>query len=659
MRSVTDQLAESAILPAVPRSPPAVVESPPAPTVTPPLPTFHPSDALLERLAGGSRPVVFLVGSALTMSVAGSPGVSNVTQVIDLIRARVATPKGTTPQARMDALLAGRRLDELLAKAPEGGARYQLAFDHIKGWVDGADSCNAVVREAVLRARMAPIPAPLPAAEALTQLEASPDGWYLGRAAKALGLLLTRHRARFGRIVLTTNFDPLVEIAMRSAGGHAIAVDQFADGALPSADPQVTPVVHLHGLWRSDTLHTPRALTLERGALRRSLARLYDEVSLVVMGYGGWDDVLTAALSELAEDKAAKIDVLWCFFESDPNLIVQRYPKVLEVLAKLRERSVCYSGVDCHHVLPKLRARLDGEHELIGRSAICNALIDALHAQQAVEIVGERKMKRTELLTWVADQSKPFDTRVACFSARELACATPEALVRKVAQETERKVEVEAELVRRRSVPNAEDVARALNLLRGTAILIDDAEALAAEGHEFTGTFFAELRSKVQARELLWISVSSTPLGELFEERGLTSQFLNDATRIYAGGLDRREVEVALSARLGRRMNEALELTGTFPELVYRALDAEWGDVEQALQGLSPWAGGLCELWWRRRPNEQALLKRIANGLPAAEMSSRDRSDTDELCKRGLLVETGDGFALNGSIWEAYVRTRG
>jgi hypothetical protein len=620
--------------------------------------TFHPPEHLLDRLAAGERPVVFLVGSALTMPVAGAPGVSGVGEILELVRRRLATPKGDWVQAQLAARAAVSELDEALATAPDAGSRYQLAFAHLMSRLDGAAAANAIIREAVLRARTAPVPAPLPAPSDLARLEASPDGWHLGPAVKALGLVVAAHRERFGRMVLTTNFDPLVEVAVRAAGGQAIAIDQLGDGALPFTDALVTPVVHLHGLWRSDTLHTPGALTIDRTALQRSLSRLFDEVTLVVMAYGGWDDVLTAALAGLATDVGTKVDVVWCFYERDPEQIAQRYPKLLDVLARLRERAVRYAGVDCHELLPRLRARLDKECELIGRDSVCNKLLKEIDAKHAVEIIGERNMRRSQLLTWMSRQRSVFGKRAALFNARELADPTPEALVRKVAERLDLYPEVEAELARHRSDPTDVDAARALRLLDGTWILIDDAEALAQPGHGFTASFFDALRAKVEAKELHWVSVSETPLGELFEHEGLTSRFLNDATRVYAGGLDPAEVDVALRARLGPRLGAARALAGTLPRLVYRLCDAEWGDVDAVLAGLPEWAEAVCATWWARTDAERALLRRIAHRTPSRELSSRERSDAALLCMRGLVVEVDDDFALNGSVWEAYVRRR-
>jgi hypothetical protein len=618
-------------------------------------PTLFGPDALLDRLAGGSRPVVFLVGSALTMPIRGGPGVASIDGVIEIVRTHLGKPKGSDWQAKSAAKQAVKSLDEALAAAPDGGAKYQIAFAQLKARGDGADSLNAVIREAVLRARTGTRPA-LDDIAALAALERSADGWHLGPAVKALGLLVARH-PRFRKAVLTTNFDPLVEVAIRAAGGQAQAIELLGDGGLPISDPAVTSVIHLHGLWRSDTLHTPGALTVDRNTLERALARLYEDVTLVVIAYGGWDDVLMQALAKLTIDASSKPDVLWCFFERDIETISRRYPNVLDTLGKLRERAVCYAGIDCNTVLPRLRERLDHEGELLGRASLCSELLDALDQGNAIEIVGEPQMGRSHVLRWTAKQAEMFDKRAARVSAKELAKPTPEALLRKVADVLGCLEAVEAVLYEQRALPNEADAARALRLLHGSWIVIDDAEALAVEGNGFTGgTFFSELRGAVQDRKIHWISASSQPLGELFEARGLTSRFLNDATRTYAGGLDRTEVRSAMDARLGAKADAAIALSGTLHRLVDRVCKAEWGDVDETLRGLPAWAEELCDLWWGRSPEEQALLVAIAGGKA---LSGRERTDAVELCKRGLVIEVGDGFALNGGVWEAYVRRRG
>lgn len=618
--------------------------------------TFHSSDKLVQRLRGGTHPVVFLVGSALTMpSKAGGPGVSNVTEVVKLIRARIL-PEGLRGADRLAARERLRSFDEAMKTVGDGSDRYQVAFEQLKA-LEGADAMNAVIREAVLKARKHPSTVGTRDPAALAALEASADGWHLGPGVKAMGQLIARNRPRFSRAVLTTNFDPLVEIAVRAAGGLAVTVEQPGDGALSAPDPVVTPVVHLHGSWRADTLHTPSPLTIKRPTLQHSLAHMLGEVTLVVLAYGGWDDVITATLADVAGTNP-KADIVWCFYESDPAKIEARYAKLLGLLAPFRERVACYAGVDCNLVLPKLRAALDREGELLGREAVCDELLDALDSGHAVEILGEPHMKRSRLLRWIR-HNVGTHMQLAVLSARDSG-PSAKGLVLRIAEAAGRYAEVDREIHCERSVPDTDDAIRCLDLLRNVWILLDDAEALARDGHFFTEGFFAELRRRVQEGDIHWITVSRAPLGPLFQRSGLTSQFLNDAQKIYAGALDVDIVKTAYEARLGpARTPAAMALTGTLPRLVYRLCDAEWDDPDQAMRDLPTWAAGIFDLWWDRDPAERQLLKKIAAGAATSTLTSRERSDATELRHRGLLVETPTGdYRLNGKVWEDYVRAR-
>ncbi|EYF06769.1 hypothetical protein [Chondromyces apiculatus] len=81
-------------------------------------------------------------------------------------------------------------------------------------------------------------------------------------------------------------------------------------------------MVHMHGYWYgTDTLHAPLQLGQERPQLRASLARLLTGRTLVVLAYGGWDDIFTRTLRDVSADQGAYPDALWCFYDRDPERI--------------------------------------------------------------------------------------------------------------------------------------------------------------------------------------------------------------------------------------------------------------------------------------------------------------------------------------------------
>lgn len=639
---------------------------------------FGDAAALIDGLVHGDREVVFLLGSPLTAPIeiesaesASSggeptdrgdtpqprytPGVPGVGAMVDLIGAHIEETSKWGGAKR-------RRAFEAAIEDAEWGARYQQAFERLNKQGGGVDGCNTVIRRAVLQARTDGAGDPTDA-DALAALEADPDGWYLGPAVKALGHIVAGPDRRFGRRVLTTNFDPLIEVAIRAAGGHAATVARPGDGPLDPSPATGAQVVHLHGFWRGagDTLHTPRALTVDRPRLRAALAALLDRCTLVVMAYGGWDDVITEALGEIATHGQGAPDIKWCFFESDHDAVRRANARLLATQGKLRDRMTVYAGIDCNTVLPDLRAALDREGELIGRQRLCEDIENALAKRHAVQILGEPYMKRSRTLAWAARAAAELKLEPVRINAGALARPEPEALVRAIADGLGRYREVDDALQRERAVPNVDDAIRCLPMIAGSCVLIDDADALFEVGHGFEARFFDVLRSMVGAGELQWVSVSRRPVNELFEEtrNGESSAFLNDARTFHAGGLDPVETQRAFAARLGKYADAAFAAAGTLPKLVYRLIGAEWGDVAGTIATLGAWSEGLCAVWWARSDEERAVLGRAVDGIVVGALSAQERQVAQRLVDRGLMIERNGDFALNGSVWSDHVRAVG
>jgi hypothetical protein len=172
---------------------------------------------------------------------------------------------------------------------------------------------------------------------------------------------VTEHPESFSAPILTSNFDPLIEVSIRKAGGHPTAIFLAADGQFANViSPSSTKVVHLHGFWRgSDTLHTPAQLMRHRPQLKGCLRSLLRETTLVVMAYGGWSDVFTQTLIEVIGEQTESLNVLWTFYSDSDDDILSRNEPLLQKLEPLAgQRVVFYKGVDCHVFLPRLREKL-------------------------------------------------------------------------------------------------------------------------------------------------------------------------------------------------------------------------------------------------------------------------------------------------------------
>ena len=319
---------------------------------------------LVDRLgnvsASREKDVVFLVGSAVSLpDHEGGHGVSGVSDIVELIRQEFSAS---------DAVHEIHEFDEAISTNSEN--QYQEAFEFLHA-KRGQDAANAIVRAAVWRAiDLDNWPSSLPLTNATSHeidpnicraLENEVHAWKLPRAVDMLGGLLVKFPDTFGKVILTTNFDPLIEVSIRKNGGSRYRTVLPADGNLEQTVSEGIHVIHLHGFWSGyDTLHTPRQLGRPRPKLKRSLARILESSTLVVVGYGGWDDAITQTLAEIVLDPMSTPEILWTFFEDNDADIEKVGQKLLSSLAPgiQQGRVQLYQGVDCRSLFHEVFRRL-------------------------------------------------------------------------------------------------------------------------------------------------------------------------------------------------------------------------------------------------------------------------------------------------------------
>jgi len=245
--------------------------------------------ALLKRIefaVAQGTPITLIVGAPISFDFESANGVPTVEQLVDHIR-----------QAFADDPSALKLLADELASPKKNP--YQVAFERAIAY-RGLRFANDVVRRGVLKAYNGNNAYSLTDDVSLNQLQADIDNWYLPPAVEAIGKLLCAKPKSFGDRILTTNFDPLIEIAIRRAGGDCVSSFFHGDGNPSSIQSNGLNVIHCHGFWTgSDTLHTPSQLLQARPKLRAYLSQLIRDTVVVVVGCGGWDDVLMGALGKL------------------------------------------------------------------------------------------------------------------------------------------------------------------------------------------------------------------------------------------------------------------------------------------------------------------------------------------------------------------------
>lgn len=317
---------------------------------------FHDLPVLVDRLSSGAtkehKKVIFLVGSPLAApELPGNRGVPGVGAMIDLIRESLRGPG-----------IASSSLEAALqsCKSP-----YQAAFEVLQSH-RGQDAVNEIIQRAVLQARTdreEGLPRPLRESR-LEELENDVEGWTLPAGVRTLGKLVATHPSIFGHKILTCNFDPLIEISVKRSGGTFYRSVFHNDGSLSQTSADGCHVVHFHGYWRGhDTLHTPGQLLQARPKLKQALARLLESSTVVVLGYGAWDDIFTAALVDVVIDESARPDILWAFREAEEPKLDQHWGDLLNKLSPAigRGRVTLFKGIDCNTFLPRLLQELTDE----------------------------------------------------------------------------------------------------------------------------------------------------------------------------------------------------------------------------------------------------------------------------------------------------------
>ncbi|MFI7603319.1 SIR2 family protein [Actinoplanes sp. NPDC049681] len=311
-------------------------------------------DRLMTALHDADQ-ITLLLGSGVT--AAAVPGVRGVLEIADSYAA------GRNDDGALERALAQARSELVGARPIDVYRAYRRVFTD---WVSGG-AFDVIAQQAVLKAYAAPDPMESPlATHGLGQrlergvgegVENDRFSWSLPRGVQALGHLLARIPEAFDHRLLTTNFDPLLEIAIRDAGGRAVSLPLDVRGNLGhtgSSDGAVR-VFHLHGFWRPtlhvrgpQLLHDPALLT-GNAPLIAAAADLIRGDTVCVIGSSDWAGTITAALA-----RTRPMRVLWALNDADAAT-------ALSTAERLREQTgvavECFPGVDSERLFPALAER--------------------------------------------------------------------------------------------------------------------------------------------------------------------------------------------------------------------------------------------------------------------------------------------------------------
>jgi formylglycine-generating enzyme required for sulfatase activity len=278
-------------------------------------------ERLRQQLQLDDRPLAFVIGAGL------SSGIPDAAGMVELVRAELNL-RGL-----------GQRFERELGGV-EALGHYAAALNFIETQA-GPWLVDALVDEAVRMARRSDAPVDF-------EGDGRPEHWHLPRGLVGLARLLV---GRPAATVLTTNFDPLLSLAIEAAGGLVNRRVLLPDGTLePSGSSG--EVLHLHGYWRgrAEVRHRRDVLLPDEESQTTIRTELCGR-RIVVVGHRGRAGPLMDALEQLAINADPGTELWWCFDapERTPWTVD---PALLERLANWRANVLF--GVDAHQLFGDL-----------------------------------------------------------------------------------------------------------------------------------------------------------------------------------------------------------------------------------------------------------------------------------------------------------------
>ncbi|MBV7413566.1 SIR2 family protein [Aeromonas sp. sif2433] len=264
-----------------------------------------------------NRKITFLFGSAISVSKDGV-GVPGVDATIEIIKEYLE---------EFGMLEDYKEIQEHTS----GSKGYQEIFDYLLSVGEQSD-LQAIMNRIMDKAK-------------------NKDEWQITKTIKDLTKLIKLKLFNISHI-FTTNFDPLLEESLKKNDiiVNKIVLDCDSNiSSFGSYNNDAVNIIHLHGFYSGDTMHTPNQLLATRTQLKESLKDILSESKLYIIGYGGWDDIFNLTLTEIVNAPKSKYEVRWAFFNENESEIRENNAKLISTLqpAILKGRFNIYKGVDC------------------------------------------------------------------------------------------------------------------------------------------------------------------------------------------------------------------------------------------------------------------------------------------------------------------------
>lgn len=304
------------------------------------------------------RPLIFVLGDGIARDRAG--GVWSVSDILTRLKAELSLKPNDVDEPVGDTY--GRAIAKLKAKGG-GRAVANLFRQAVLAANIGADES---LRNSAAKGNP----------EACNRVQKLKDDWHIPAGVQAVAEIANSILSRRKQLqtpapaplIITTNFDPLLEIALERAGIKPDVCNLLNDDR-PSGTDSDVGIWHVHGIWSNVTMHTPRELRAVRPRVKNALSRRLRGADICVLGYGGWEDIVFNTLGELLREGCfgpnEAPEVMWAFFSQQEKDIFKSYNHVFELFSgPLASCQVAYyKGIDAHTDLPNVSRNFESSRD--------------------------------------------------------------------------------------------------------------------------------------------------------------------------------------------------------------------------------------------------------------------------------------------------------
>lgn len=320
---------------------------------------LHSYDLLISSLSMDIRKgneVCFLFGSAISLPDSGI-GMPSVDEMVDIIGSYLS-------EFGDDGL-------EIYLKDCSGSSRYQAAFEYLLA-VGTQEDVKAIMKIAVDRAKD------------------TVGKWVIPKTIRDFTRLVESGALRV-RNILTTNFDPLIEESLRGSKFDINRIELTDDLTFDnnkSHNNERINVIHLHGYYEGDTLHTPDQLTTYRDESIACLKNIFSRSKLYIIGYGGWDDIINQTIIEMVNEKKGKYEFRWAFYSDDETSINESNYDFFTslVAAQVLSRFNAYKNVDCRNIFEDVNRKAHSINLIMGEQDVKDTPVEGTQIITLTEI---------------------------------------------------------------------------------------------------------------------------------------------------------------------------------------------------------------------------------------------------------------------------------